>query len=83
VYLIFSTRPLSELDTIVKDAAKNTEGSRILKITDPAQIKTVRDTIAHYSITEPVVDKSKKQSIIKGTGDVLVSLLELEHNQKQ
>lgn len=82
VWIILSAQPLSELDTIFKDAAKN-GGQQTLPITDPVQIKTVRDTIARYSITEPVVDNSKKQSLIKGTGDVLISLLELNHNRQQ
>jgi len=77
VWIIFSAKPLSELDTICKDVAKQKR-----TITDPAHIKTIRDTIAHYSISEPVVDESKKQSIIKGTGNVLVSLLELKHSQQ-
>ena len=91
VWIIWSTRPLSELDTIVKDTARSYD-TEYLKITDPAQIKTVRDTIARYSITEPVVDKgyrasnditnAKRQTIIRGTGDVLVSLLELKHRQQ-
>ena len=79
VWIILSAQPLSELDTICKDVAK---GQQKRTITDPGQIKTIRDTIAQYSITEPVVDTSKKQSIIKGTGNVLVSLLELKHSQQ-
>lgn len=80
VWIIFSARPLSELDTIVKNTGKNA-GQGILTISDPAHIKTVRDTIAHYSISDSIVDSSKKQSVVKGTGLVLVSLLELEHKQ--
>lgn len=81
VWIVWSTRPLSELDTVVKDTNKNDEREK-LRVVDPAQIKTVRDTIARYSITEPAVDNSTKKTIVKGTGDVLVSLLELEHKQQ-
>jgi serine/threonine protein kinase len=89
VWIIYSSQPLSELDTIFKDAGKNAgqqklknASQQMLTITDSAQIKTLREIIARYNITESAVDRSKKQSIIKGTGGVLVSLLELEHNSQ-
>lgn len=78
VWIIFSARPISELDTIVKDATKDASKG-IITIADQAQIKTVRDIIAQHSTTDPIVDESKKQSVVKGSGNILVSLLELQH----
>jgi len=76
LWIIWSAKPLSELDAIFKDAAQNK-----LAIRDSQQIKAIRDMIASYGPTEPEVDKSKKQSTIGGRKEVLVSLLSLEHNQ--
>ena len=76
VWIIWSAKPLSDLDAIFKDAAQHK-----LEIRDSQQIKAVRDIIAGYGATEPVVDKSKRRSTIGGRKEVLVSLLSLEHNQ--
>lgn len=76
LWIIWSAQPLAELDGIFKASVNNK-----LVISDPAQIKTVRAVLAKYDSSKPDVhsDKSKKQTTVKGTGDVLVSLLELQH----
>lgn len=81
VRIIFSVEPLSELDTIVRDAVNNARntGDRRIAITDPAQVKIVRDLIARYGNTNAIVDDANKRSVINGTGNVMTSLLELEH----
>jgi predicted Ser/Thr protein kinase len=76
VWILWSAKPLTELDAIFKDAAQHK-----LEIRDSQQIKTVRDIITGYAITEPLVDKAKKQSTVAGRKEVLVSLLSLDHNQ--
>jgi hypothetical protein len=76
VWIIWSAKPLIELDAIFKDAAQHK-----LEIRDSQQIKAVRDIITGYGATEPLIDKAKKQSTIGGRKEVLVSLLSLEHNQ--
>lgn len=81
VWIIFSDRPLSELDAIVRVAARDATQQK-LTISDPAQIKMLRDITSHSDVIQPVVDNSKKQSTVRGDGNVLVSLLELEHESK-
>ena len=78
LWIIWSAQPLAELDGIFKDAAQNK-----LVISDPAQINTVRNLVARYASAKPDVqtDMSKKQTTIKGKAAVLVSLLELQHEQ--
>jgi serine/threonine protein kinase len=76
VWIIWSARPLNELDAIFKDAAQHK-----LEIRDSQQIKAVRDIITSYGATEAVIDKARKQSTISGRREVLVSLLSLDHNQ--
>ena len=81
VWIIFSERPLSDLDAIVRVVARDATQQK-LTISDPAQIKTVRDLTAHSHPIRPVIDNSKKQSTVSGDGNVLISLLELEHKSK-
>jgi hypothetical protein len=76
VWIIWSAKPLRELDAIFKDASEHR-----LEIRDSQQIKAVRDIITSYGVAEPLVDKSNKRSTIGGKREVLVSLLLLEHNQ--
>jgi hypothetical protein len=78
LWIIWSVQPLDELDGIFKDAARNR-----LVIENPAQINMVRDLLARYDSSKLEVrsDKSKKQTTIKSTYEVLVSLLELQHEQ--
>ena len=77
LWIIWSEKPLTELDAIFKNAA-----SSDLTITDAAQITTVRDFLVKHGATKPQVeaDRALQQTVIKGTGDVLVSLLNLSHN---
>jgi serine/threonine protein kinase len=78
LWIIWSAQPVTELESIFKDAAKNK-----LVINGQAQIDSVRNLLTHYGSVKPEVqsDKSKRQTTLKGTGDVLVSLLELQHEQ--
>lgn len=78
LWIIWSAQPLADLDGYFK-ASVNTG----LVISDPAQIKTVRDLLTKFDSSQPEVqsDKSKKQTTVKGTGNVLISLLELQHEQ--
>ena len=78
MWIVWSKEPLPELDAVFKDAAR-TE----LVIKDPAQIKTVRAVLDKYNSAKPQeeVDRAKKQTVISSAGDVLVSLLELEHTK--
>jgi serine/threonine protein kinase len=82
VRIIFSTEPLSELDTIIRGALNNPSNGRTIAVTDPAQVKMLRDVTARYGNTNAVVDQANKQSIVSGTGNVVTSLLELNHQSQ-
>lgn len=78
LWIIWSAKPLEKLDKIFKDADPNK-----LVISDSGQINTVRELLALYLSSKPevITDKTKKQTTIKGTGDMVISLLELQHEQ--
>lgn len=78
LWIIWSKEALPELDAIFKEAA-HTE----LIIKDPMQIRTVRRMLDEYNSKKPQteIDRAKKQTVISGVGDVLVSLLELSHEK--
>jgi hypothetical protein len=76
LWIIWSAQPLERLDNIFKDADETG-----LVISDPRQINSVREILARYYSSKPevVTDKAKRQTVIKGQGDMLISLLELQH----
>lgn len=76
LWIIWSAKPLERLDNIFKDADETG-----LVITDQRQIDSVREILARYYLSKPEVmtDKAKRQTVIKGQGDILISLLELQH----
>jgi hypothetical protein len=51
-------------------------------ISDPDQLKAVQDFLDKHSSPKPQVVKSanRKETEVKGRGDVLVHLMELEHH---
>jgi class 3 adenylate cyclase len=83
LWIIWTTDSLDKLDKIFEDAGNNNTAENMLVISDPAQIKTVRDLLAIYDSSKPdvVPDKTKKETTIKGSGAVLISLLELRHEK--
>jgi len=83
LWIIWSTYPLDKLDKIFKDSGESNTTENVLVISDPAHIKTVRDLLATYDSAKPevVTNKTKRQTTIKGSGDVLISLLELQHEK--
>ena len=52
------------------------------EIGDPGQAKAVQRFLDKHSSDKPQVekDKTKKQTNLKGKGDVMVHLVELEHH---
>lgn len=78
LWIIWSAKPLEQLDKIFESADKNQ-----LVIIEPGQINTVRDLLASYDSFKPevVTNKTQKQTTIKGIGDMFISLLELQHEQ--
>ncbi|HZS09090.1 MAG TPA: protein kinase [Blastocatellia bacterium] len=77
-WLIWSANPVSELE-LLKSAANQADKG---VISDPNQIGIVRSYLSQHSATKPEIekDKARKQTNVKARGDVLVSLIELEHH---
>lgn len=78
-WIIWSETPLSELESIFRDAADHD-----LVISDPAQIRKVEEILSLYDSSRPQMetDTAKKQVTLKGTGQIMVNRLELEHTEK-
>ena len=75
LWIIWSSKSLEEIQQIFNAAGEN------LIIDDPAQISTVRNLLAQYESPKGEVqtDISEKQTTIKSTGPLLISLLHLQH----
>jgi serine/threonine protein kinase len=75
-WLISSLSPVPELEG-AKDAAFQNAG----KVTNAATLRSVREFLMKHSEVKPEVtkDRIKQQTVLRGNGDVLVQLLELEH----
>jgi hypothetical protein len=61
------------------DAVGNKDNPGV--ITNPDQIAQVQGYLKRYDLARPEVvpDKSKKLTLVKGRGEILVSLVELSH----
>src|SRR5882672_2647750 len=77
-WLVWSASPVKELDAATDSVNEKDRG----EIKDSAQARAVRDFLAKHSSPKPEVakDSAKKQTIVKGKGDVLVNFIELEHH---
>ena len=73
LWIIWSVQPVRELDEIFKHASLTrgviTNSDDIAKL--QAYLKSSNSDVIH--------DKEKKQTFVKGTGDILVNLVELTH----
>lgn len=73
IWIIWSVQPLRELDEIFKHASLTrgviTSSDDIAKL--QTYLKSPNSDVIH--------DKEKKQTLVKGTGDILVNLVELTH----
>ena len=76
LWVIWAAESNSELDAVFRDAAKH-KGV----ITDAGQIATVQDYLKRYESQRPEVIpyKVQKRTLVKGKGDLFVSLIELSH----
>ena len=77
-WLVWSASPVKELEA-VKDVVNDRD---LGEIKDTARARAVRDFLSKHSSAKPEVtkDSAKKQSVVKGRGDVLVNAIELEHH---
>jgi hypothetical protein len=77
-WMVWSASPVRELEAVTEVVNDRDLG----EIRDPAKARAVRDFLNQHATTKPEVskDSAKKQSVIKGKGDVLVNAIELEHH---
>jgi hypothetical protein len=77
-WMVWSASPVRELQAVTEAVNDRDLG----EIRDPAKARAVRDFLNQHATTKPEVskDSAKKQSVIKGKGDVLVNAIELEHH---
>ncbi|MCU1267901.1 MAG: Serine/threonine protein kinase [Acidobacteria bacterium] len=77
-WIVWSASPVKDLEAVKTAVNEQDQG----EIKDPAQGRAVRDFLNKHSSPKPDVikDSAKKQTIIKGKGDVLASFIELEHH---
>ena len=74
IWIIWSREPIAELDAIFSHASLENKGV----ITSASEIAKVQ-TYLDESKSSVVPDKERKQTLVKGSGDILVSLVELTH----
>jgi tRNA A-37 threonylcarbamoyl transferase component Bud32 len=77
-WIVLSVSPVKELEAVTNRVNDADQG----EIKDAAQARVVRDFLQKHSSAKPEVakDSAKKQTTVKGRGDVLVSNVELKHH---
>lgn len=77
-WIVLSASPVKELEAVTNRVNDVDQG----QINDATQTRAVRDFLQKHSSPQPEVakDSAKKQTIVKGKGDVLVNHVELEHH---
>lgn len=76
MWMIWAEQPVPELENVKGVANPQDKGM----VTNPAQAKALQDFFTRQTASKPVIEKDKKRTIVKVTGDVLVNLVELEHH---
>ena len=77
-WIVWTASPVKELEALTGAVNEIDQG----EIKESAKARTVRDFLQKHSSPKPEVikDSAKKQTLVKGRGDVLVSFIELEHH---
>ena len=77
-WIVYSPTPVKELDAVADKVNDRDQG----EIKDAAQARALRDFLQKHSTPKPEVtkDSARKQTTVKGKGDVLVNFIELEHH---
>jgi serine/threonine protein kinase len=77
-WLVWSTKPVAELEAVKGFVNERDRGT----INDPSKADTVRAFLVSHNTPKPEVekDKTKKQTNVRGKGDILVNVIELEHH---
>ena len=76
-WVIWSATAVAQLESAKDDAFKSKEGA----VTDAALVKSVKEFLTKHAEPKPETtkDTTKQQTNVRGGGDVLVKLVELEH----
>jgi hypothetical protein len=79
LWIIWTRQPVAELDAIFSEAVRNKKDPGV--IANPDQIALLQSYFKKYDAARPEVipDRSKKLTLVKGRGDIFVSLVELPH----
>ena len=77
-WIVWSASPVKELE-IVTDAVNDRD---LGEIKDAAKARSVSDYLKAHASPKPDIakDSVKKESIVKGKGDMIVNAVELEHH---
>jgi serine/threonine protein kinase len=77
-WVVFSKSPVKELEAVANRVNDVDSG----EIRDAPQARAVRDFLQQHSSPQPEVtkDSARKQTTVKGKGEVLVNFIELEHH---
>ncbi|HEX6188257.1 MAG TPA: serine/threonine-protein kinase [Pyrinomonadaceae bacterium] len=77
-WIVWTASPVKEMDAVA-DAVNDQDRG---EIKESAKARAVRDFLQKNYATKPEVakDSAKKQTLVKGRGDVLVNMIELEHH---
>jgi len=77
-WLVWSASPVKEFEAVTGAVSAKDQG----EIKDSAAARHVREFLSKYSATKPEItkDSGRKQTTVKGKGEVVVSFIELEHH---
>ena len=77
-WIVWTASPVKDLDAVT-DAVNDQDRG---EIKDSAKARRVGDLLKKHSATPPEAtkDSAKKLTVVKGRGDVLVKMIELEHH---
>ncbi|HEV7374835.1 MAG TPA: serine/threonine-protein kinase [Pyrinomonadaceae bacterium] len=77
LWVISAAEPVPEIEAAREIAFKNEKGA----LTDAAQARSVREFLAKHATQklEVAKDTARRQTILRGSGEALVYLVELEH----
>jgi hypothetical protein len=79
VWIIWSTKQLSDLDSIFRDAASNANDPGVISGGDDIGRLQYYFKLFESEKPQVVSDKARKVTSIKGRGEIIVSLVELSH----
>ena len=77
-WIVWTASPVKDLAAVTDAVNEQDRG----EIKESAKARAVREFLQKHSAMKPEVskDSAKKQTLVKGRGDVLVNMIELEHH---